>query len=253
MLNQRFLAAFVLPLSLSLPLYASNLNQAQQQIQATEQAGQTSQRQVDKLDDQSMALFGQYRQAKAETEQLALYNRQMTQIVQNQENELESISKQIKEIERTERGILPLMSRMLDSLESFVALDTPFLIQERQARIALLKELLVRADVTVSEKFRRILEAYQIEVEYGRNIEAYRSKLDDVSYDFLRVGRTALYRLSNDGSQGWIWQGNKQWVALDNGYLRNLRQALKVAQQTTAPELLKLPLPTLASLQGAAQ
>ncbi len=136
------------------------LASAQQQISATDNSGRNSQQKVEKLDDQTQLLLNEYRQLRAETEQLALYNRQMAAIVYNQDKELESLARQITEIERTERGILPLMSRMLDSLEQFVALDTPFLPQERGARIALLKDLLTRADVTVSEKFRRVLEAY---------------------------------------------------------------------------------------------
>lgn len=250
MKKQRLLAALVLPLSLSFA-QADDLSTAKQSIQKTAQTGVATQKRIDSLDDQGAELLNQYRQLKAETEQLALYNQQMTAIVDNQHKELDSLARQINEIERTERGILPLMSRMLDSLEQFVALDTPFLKQEREARIALLKDLLTRADVTVSEKFRRILEAYQVEVEYGRNIEAYRAKLDDISYDFLRIGRTALYRLSNDGTQAWLWH-DQAWQALDASYLRDLRKALKIAQQTSAPELMVLPLPTLANL-GAAQ
>ena len=250
MKKQRLLAALVLPLSLSFA-QADDLSTAKQSIQKTAQTGVATQKRIDSLDDQGAELLNQYRQLKAETEQLALYNQQMTAIVDNQHKELDSLARQINEIERTERGILPLMSRMLDSLEQFVALDTPFLKQEREARIALLKDLLTRADVTVSEKFRRILEAYQVEVEYGRNIEAYRAKLDDISYDFLRIGRTALYRLSNDGTQAWLWH-DQTWQALDASYLRDLRKALKIAQQTSAPELMVLPLPTLANL-GAAQ
>ncbi|MFY9178148.1 MAG: DUF3450 domain-containing protein [Venatoribacter sp.] len=250
MKKQRLLAALVLPLSLSFA-QADDLSTAKQSIQKTAQTGVATQKRIDSLDDQGAELLNQYRQLKAETEQLAVYNQQMTAIVDNQHKELDSLARQINEIERTERGILPLMSRMLDSLEQFVALDTPFLKQEREARIALLKDLLTRADVTVSEKFRRILEAYQVEVEYGRNIEAYRAKLDDISYDFLRIGRTALYRLSNDGTQAWLWH-DQTWQALDASYLRDLRKALKIAQQTSAPELMVLPLPTLANL-GAAQ
>ncbi len=250
MLKPRLLALFALPLALSLA-HADNLAPAQQAIQNTDISGINAQKRIDALDDQNTEAISQYRQIKAETEQLALYNKQMTEITHNQDQELASLARQIKEIERTERGILPLMSRMLDSLEQFVALDVPFLKQEREARLALLKDLLVRADVTVSEKFRRILEAYQIEVEYGRSIEAYRSKEEGVSYDFLRIGRTALYRLSNDGDSAWLWHKG-QWQALDKGYLRDLRKALKVAQQTTAPELMILPLPTLAHT-GAAQ
>lgn len=230
-------------------LNADELTQAQQRTQMGLQAGKNSQVTVNKLDDQGQKLLAEYRQILAETEQLSLYNQQMSQIVTNQENELASIARQIAEIEHTERGVLPLMSRMLDSLEQFVALDTPFLVQERTARVALLQDLLTRADVSVSEKFRRILEAYQVEVEYGRNIEAYRAKLDDVTYDFLRVGRVALYRLNKDGSAAWVWHPQQQWLAIDNSRLRDLRKAYKVAQQTAAPDLLTLPLPTFASLQ----
>ncbi|MBU2040181.1 MAG: DUF3450 domain-containing protein [Gammaproteobacteria bacterium] len=227
------------------------LTSAQQQISATDNSGRNSQHKVEKLDDQTQLLLNEYRQLRAETEQLALYNRQMAAIVYNQDKELESLARQITEIERTERGILPLMSRMLDSLEQFVALDTPFLPQERGARIALLKDLLTRADVTVSEKFRRVLEAYQVEVDYGRNIEAYRGQMDNISYDFLRVGRLALYRISNDGQHAWLWhKGQGNWLALDDGYMRDLRKALKVAQQIAAPELMVLPLPTQASLES---
>ena len=236
----------------SLGVQADPLTSAQQQITATDQSGRQSQQKVEQLDDQAQQLLNEYRQLRAETDQLALYNRQMTAIVNSQEEELASLARQILEIERTERGILPLMSRMLDSLEQFVQLDTPFLAQERSARLALLQDVLLRADVTVSEKFRRVLEAYQIEVDYGRNIEAYRAQLDGVSYDFLRIGRLALYRLSNDGTQAWVWHPQQQWLALDDGYLRDLRKALKVAQQTAAPEMLVVPLPTPASLSGEA-
>ena len=236
----------------SLGVQADPLTSAQQQITATDQSGRQSQQKVEQLDDQAQQLLNEYRQLRAETDQLALYNRQMTAIVNSQEEELASLARQILEIERTERGILPLMSRMLDSLEQFVQLDTPFLAQERGARLALLQDLLLRADVTVSEKFRRVLEAYQIEVDYGRNIEAYRAQLDGVSYDFLRIGRLAIYRLSNDGTQAWVWHPQQQWLALDDGYLRDLRKALKVAQQTAAPEMLVVPLPTPASLSGEA-
>lgn len=233
---------------------ADTLSEGQSAIAASEQAGAESQAKVEKLDDQTLDLIAEYRQIKAETEQLALYNRQMEAIVQSQNDELASLARQITEIERTERGILPLMSRMVGSLEQFVSLDTPFLPEERGARVALLKDLLTRADVTVSEKFRRVLEAYQVEVDYGRNIEAYRGQQDGVSYDFLRLGRLALYRLSNDGDSAWVWhKGKNEWLALDSGYLRDLRKALKVAQQVAAPEMLVVPLPTPSSLvkQGA--
>ncbi len=243
----------VAALLLSPALMADSLSDGQRAIDNTDAAGQATQSKAEKLDNKTQQLLNEYRQIQAEADQLALYNRQMEAIIGNQNDELDSLARQIDEIERTERGILPLMSHMLDSLEQFVALDTPFLPQERTARIALLQDLLLRADVTTSEKFRRVLEAYQVEVDYGRNIEAYRGQQEGVSYDFLRIGRLALYRISNDGQQAWVWhKGLGDWFALDNGYLRDLRKALKVAQQTAAPELLVIPLPTPSSLQPGA-
>lgn len=86
-------------------------------------------------------------------------------------------------------------------------------------------------------------------MDYGRNIEAYRGQIDRVSFDFLRVGRVALYRIANDGSEAWLWSSTGDWLVLDASYLRDLRKALKVAQQVAAPELLVLPMQS----QGAAQ
>ena len=53
--------------------------------------------------------------------------------------------------------------------------------------------LMDRANVSVAEKYRRLLEAYQIELEYGRTIEAYEGSFasdnGERSVTFLRVGR----------------------------------------------------------------
>jgi hypothetical protein len=38
--------------------------------------------------------------------------------------------------------------------------------------------MMTRADVTNAEKFRRIMEAYQIENDYGNTIEAYRANIE---------------------------------------------------------------------------
>ncbi|UTW49912.1 DUF3450 domain-containing protein [Bacterioplanoides sp. SCSIO 12839] len=242
-------ASFIISL-MALPSFsvAETLSASEKAIASADAAGRASQKKVEGLDDESQRLLNEYRQLKAETDQLRLYNEQMSRIVANQEQELSSLDRQISEIERTEQGVLPLMLRMLDNLESFVELDTPFLPNERESRVALLKDMMSRADVTTSEKFRRVLEAYQVEVDYGRNIEAYRGQLNNVAYDFLRIGRVALYRLSNDGTEAWIWDRNtRDWNTLDAAYQQDLRKALKVAQQTAAPELLTLPMPIVQS------
>lgn len=224
---------------------ADELNEAQNRITQTDKQGQASQKRIDGLDEKTQAMLNEYRQLKSEVEQLALYNRQMQKIIDSQNAELASLDNQIGEIEDTERGILPLMLRMIHSLEQFIKLDVPFLDNERAKRVVQLKGLMEQADITVSEKFRRVLEAYQIEVDYGRNIEAYRQEQENKIYDFLRIGRVALFRFNQDKTQGWAWLADKkQWQALDELYLKDLKKAYKVARQISAPELLILPMPT---------
>ena len=205
-----------------------------------------SQQKVDSLDDSYQALLQDYRATNGEIDQLKLYNKQMSAIVENQQSEIKKIDQQIRDIEFTEQGILPLMSQMLDSLEQFNQLDLPFLKKERATRLSKLRDLMTRADITVSEKYRRVLEAFQIEVEYGRTLETYREKADDsIVYDYLRIGRTVLYRLTLSGDAAWAWdKASSQWLALDSSLLRDVRKAQDVARQTAAPELLTLPIIT---------
>jgi hypothetical protein len=203
-----------------------------------------SQQKVDSLDNAYQVLLQDYRATNSEIDQLKLYNKQMSAIVENQKSEIKKIDQQVREIEFTEQGILPLMSQMLDSLEQFNQLDLPFLQKERATRLSKLRELMTRADITVSEKYRRVLEAFQIEVEYGRTLETYREKADDnIVYDYLRIGRTVLYRITLSGNTAWAWdKTSAQWLVLDSSLLRDIRKAQDVARQTAAPELLTLPI-----------
>jgi hypothetical protein len=137
---------------------------------------------------------------------------------------------------------------MIDALENFIELDVPFLERERSERLAGLRELVDRADVTDAEKYRRIMEAYQIENEYGRTIEAYRSTIANTgaerTVDFLRVGRIALVYLTLEGSEAGAWdQQTKGWVELDASYRNAISQGLRVARKQAAPELIRVPLP----------
>jgi hypothetical protein len=221
-----------------------NLTEGRKQLGENALQAAKSQQQVDQLDDGYQELLQDYRATNGEIDQLKLYNKQMTAIVENQQVEIKKIDQQIRDIEFTEQGILPLMSQMLDSLESFNQLDLPFLQKERATRLAKLRQLMTRADITISEKYRRVLEAFQIEVEYGRTLETYREKAEDnIVYDYLRIGRTALYRLTLSADQAWAWDKNsKGWLLLDSALLRDIRKAQDVARQSAAPELLTLPL-----------
>ncbi len=229
------------------PVFSEPLNSAINTETATTSAAILSQRKIDSLSDQSKKMLEQYRSASHQTETLLSYNKHLKDLIASQQQEKDSLQQQLKEIETTQREIVPLILRMLDSLEKFVSLDLPFLPEERSQRINKLKEMIIRADVTNAEKFRRILEAYQVENDYGNTIEAYRADitLDGVSssVDFLRLGRVALYYQRFDGSETGYWnKEQKKWLALSDDYRNAIRNGLRMARKETAPDLLTLPI-----------
>ena len=175
------------------------------------------------------------------------YNTNMRQMRSSQELEKERLQAELVEVEVVRRELFPLMIEMIDLLDRFIELDQPLLLVERKARLAALRENINRSNVTLGEKYRRVIEAYQIEAEYGRSIEAYEGSLKigdrDLTVDFLRVGRLALYYVSLDGSEAGLWHpAEKQWQDLDADFLPLLDFALRVARKQAPPNLLQLPL-----------
>lgn len=165
--------------------------------------------------------------------------------------ELDGYQQQLADLEQTEASVAPQMQRMLDVLQEFVAADIPFLPHERNERVENLQELMQRADIGLSEKYRRLLEAYQIESDYGYTLEAWRDSLqrDDkmLSVDFLRIGRVMLYYQTPDGHEtGWWNPQARQWQVLEGSARRPVTQAIAVARQQKSADWLELPVKTLA-------
>ncbi|WP_150305985.1 DUF3450 domain-containing protein [Pseudomonas saliphila] len=207
-----------------------------------------SQQRIDALDDATRDALQRYRQAIQQREQLGDYNKQLAEMVQTQRGELESLQTQLASIEETQREVLPMLQRMLYSLETFVSLDVPFQLEERNERLGQLRDLMAQPDVSVAEKYRRVLEAYQIESDYGRTLEAWRGPLEvDGSQrvvDFLRLGRVMLFYQTLDGRRQGYWDAaGSDWAELSDDYHRTLQQGLNIAHQQQTPVMLRLPLP----------
>lgn len=224
------------------PAQADPLGQAVDTTIQSNRAARESQNKVNQLDDQTRQLLERYRSALWQSQQLNVYAQQLEEIAAGQEAEKVSLRRQLSELDRTERELLPLILRMLDSLEQFVSLDIPFLSDERGERIAALKRLMADPEASTGEKFRRVLEAYQIEVDYGRGLAAERAEVDDKVVEILRVGRIGLFALTLDGGEALFWS-NGQWQPLPHRYIKDVRQGLRVAREIAAPSLLVLPMP----------
>ena len=179
------------------------------------QDGASNQNRLNEIDEATRLLEFDYRDTMKEYENLKLYNDQLQRIINSQEEEMISIMNQIDELDNININMIPIMLKMIDALDKFVSLDLPFLINERTERVSNLKQIMDRGDISTSEKFRKVTEAYQIETDYGRTIEAYRDTVtfegDTFNADFLRVGRVALTFVTSDGDKANQFVGRVIW------------------------------------------
>lgn len=231
-----------------LPCMASHAQEQAIDAQVeSDSAAASSQGRIDRYDSAASDAMQAYRLATQRGESLKIYNQQLQRLIDSQNQEITSIQRQTAEIENIETGALPFMIEMTDTLVDIVEADVPFLRDERIQRIENLKVMIDRADVTAGEKYRRIMEAYSIEADYGRTIEAYRGELEQNgevrAVDFLRIGRVGLYYQTLDGNETGRWSDLiSGWQILDAVYRRSVRDGLSVARKQAPPSLLRLPI-----------
>ena len=202
---------------------------------------------VSNLSDETQDLLGQYRLVLQQIDRLVAYNDYVERLIADQEAQIIDIRKQLDQFALIERGIVPLMLDSIDTLDKFIDLDVPFLLEERKARVARLRTIMDLSDVTVSEKYRQIMDAYQIETTYGRDIEAYTGLLEidgeSRQVDFLRIGRTSLTYQTPDQEETGFWNKQAgQWEKLPNKYQNYVTQGLRVARKQVTPNILELPI-----------
>ncbi|USD38832.1 DUF3450 domain-containing protein [Ferrimonas sp. SCSIO 43195] len=224
-----------------------SLEQARQTQSALQQQGRATQQQVERLADDTLEMRTETERLAQELENLQVYHDHLQALVQDQQRELTDKQAQIDGIDTTRTGLVPLMYQMLTDLELRIADDLPIKVALRQQRLAELRALMSRADVADAEKFRRLLEAYQIELEYGRKVAVYR---DSISFngegprevELLHLGRLTLLARNLDGSLYWRWHPQqRRWQVIEDHPLSELEQAYRVAGGQQVPQLMSVP------------
>jgi len=245
--SRRITAAFfaTMVIALSGSVLAQTVDQVLQADQRRLNLAQQSQERINKIVEGTRSLEDQYRAINKEIDGLKVYNRLMRAQVEGQSAVLEDISLSMDQVDVINRQIFPLMERMIDGLDQSVKLDIPFLMDERNGRIGNLKEIMERSDVSVAEKFRKVMEAYQIENDYGTTIENYTQSLTidgaTRSFNMLRIGRIGLYFQSDDTKITGRWDNEARDWAVDDSARNEVRKGLRVARQLIAPELIIVP------------
>lgn len=245
---KRFLMLGVL-ICLNSPLFAQDTVDKiiDEGIQRNEAAKESQQR-VDKIANDTEKVVTEYKRELKVIDGLKVYNALLQKQLDDQLHKIEELKQSISDVAVIERQITPLMLRMVESLEQFIQLDVPFLMKERTERVERLRNIIGASDVSAAEKLRNVLEAYQIEIDYGTNVEAYKDVLEvegkPREVNFFRLGRISLVYQTDDREYSGVWdQTNHKWQPLDGAEYRNqITLALKIAKRQVAPDLVIVPI-----------
>jgi hypothetical protein len=205
-----------------------------------------SQEKITDLSVETQELLGEYRLVLQQIDRLIAYNDYVERLITDQEEQIVNINRQLQDFALIERGIVPLMLESIETLDRFIDLDVPFLLEERKDRVNRLRVIMNESDITVSEKFRQIMDAYQIETSFGSDIEAYTGFLDingeSRQVDFLRIGRTSLTYQTPDQKETGFWnKQTQQWENLPRKYTDYVKEGLRIAKKQITPDLIQLP------------
>jgi hypothetical protein len=182
----------------------------------------------------SEADWHKYRHAK-----YAEYIRRERKTIDKLERKKESIKALSRELE-------PYLDRVVAELAAFVESDLTFLPRERQRRIESLRETLGSFDASLSDKLRRVLQALQIEADYGRSVEVRTHTVQrdgkKIRVQVLRLGRVAKYYRSPDGAYAGRWtRSSGEWEPISPDYAQAIHKAVRMSRDQAPAQLVELP------------
>ena len=133
-----------------------------------------SQKTINQLSNTTAKLLQEYRDILQQKDYQQYYNFQLKQTYEAQQQEIAALQEQLQQLEYIEVAIMPLMQSMLVALEEFVVLDIPFHLQTRMDGLSKLRGRIKSGALSLPEKYRLLMEVWQIEHDYGRSIETWR-------------------------------------------------------------------------------
>ena len=239
----------VLAISVAVPgnAFADKTDDIVNSGMSRQKAGAASQKRIDDLAEATDKIVSSYHQQRKVVEGLKVYNDRLRRTLTAQEKAMATLETSIENASLIERQIVPLMLRMIEGLDKFIAADIPFKIDEREARVARIRGYLNNANVSAAERFRQVLEAYSIENGYGATIAVYTDTLalgqGELTVNLLQVGRSGLYYQTLDGAQAGYWDKNdKTWKDLDSSFNEGITQAIRITQGKESKGLMTLPM-----------
>lgn len=234
------------------PAYATNPTQLQQQSQHTLEQERETQQHVSQWSQERENLINDLLDQTTQLEWNRFQNKKFEQYVEHKKSTIVELKRQQQQMNLLRQELEPFLDRRLEQLRAAIATDLPFLQQERQERLTFLDQSLTDPDLALSEKLRRVLEALQVEADYGNSVEVTEEKVplnqSEALVQILRLGRIGLFYLSYDGHSGGQWSlDQQQWLPLDDAYLSTVQTTIDIIKQKRSAELVDIPLPLIST------
>ena len=208
------------------------------------QLAQESQARVNEIVDDTDKVITEYKNVLKTVDGLKVYNAQMDRSIERQMQAIQELTDNIKNVTDIKRQVEPLLTRMVDGLETFINNDLPFRLEERLAGLERVKDLMTNPDVDASERFRSVFELYQIESDYGNVFQSYPQTMNvdgqERIVDMLMVGRVALLYQTTDGQiSGAYNKESRQFeIVSADEFQKAINDSIKMANQQIAQDTL---------------
>ena len=225
----------------------TDLDWIQKKVESTIDLRQETQKKEDTWAKKKAELIAKYRSLKKNRDYLIKVRNRTEKLLRAKKAKIEEIKRRMKESARIREELQLYLESVLTQLKDLIGRGLPFLLKERRERISSIEETLSDPEKGAAEKYRRVMEALQIEAEYGRTVEAYQETIDlngqKVLVDILRVGRLSLFFQTPDGKLvGQYDRIKERWSLLPSKYCREIEKAIEIARRERTVELTRLPL-----------
>ena len=250
MIHQCLLKMTWLLCGLLLVANASASSNPEQNLQIVDQAltiRQETQKKEDAWDSEKKRLMVRY-QALQATEKVLLFEQKQNRTrLDNIRQRVEQAERKTIESARLRKELTFYLSTVVEKVDNLTTAGLPFLTSERSQRLLQIKETLVDPEITAAEKYRRVMEALQVETEYRHTVEVYPQEIEIVGekkmVEVLRLGSLALFWRSPDGgSVGEYDPLQQQWRLLDKRYQGAINKAMEIASKQRTIEMVSLPI-----------
>lgn len=178
-------------------------------------------------------------------ERLQLQSEQLRQVLLAEDRRVAQQRHRLTETKKLRDGLQAWLQDIARQYADDAGQGLPFLVAEREKRQADLETVLADPYTPLYEKFRRVFEVFLVETEFGYSSEVYRENIqltgEILQVDLLRIGRTALFFRTPDGSKSGLFDPSIQQFKLFPEKSTDLSRAFALVRREAAAEMVSLP------------